>query len=71
LKVRTADAYGLAWARIVSNGRVIKEWRIRAGRTFDGRFVRKAPARPTHYRLEIVAADDRRAFSAPIYINPQ
>ena len=68
LTVHAADAYGLAWARIISNGRVIKEWRIDEDKTFDGQFIRQAPARPTHLRLEIIAADDRRALSCPIYI---
>jgi hypothetical protein len=71
LAARAADAYGLAWARIISNGRVIKEWRIREDETFQAKLTRRAPARRTHVRLEIVAADDRRAFSAPIYIEPR
>jgi len=68
LTIRAADAYGLAWARIISNGRAIKEWRVRGDATFESVLTRRAPARRTHFRLEIVAADDRRAFSAPVYI---
>ncbi len=71
LTARAADAYGLAWARILSNGRVVKEWRIREDTTFHDALTRKTPARRTHYRLEIIAGDDRRAFSAPIYIEPR
>ena len=71
LNVRAADAYGLAWARIISNGRVIKEWRIRDDAVFNDTWVRQAAARQTHYRFEVIAADDRRAFSAPVYIQPR
>ena len=71
LAARAADAYGLAWARIISNGRVVKEWRIHEETTFESELTRKTPARRTHYRLEIIADDDRRAFSAPIYIEPR
>jgi hypothetical protein len=71
LAIRAADAYGLAWVRIVSNGRTIKEWRIREDKTFDGELTRKAPSRATHFRVEIIAADDRRALSAPIYVDPR
>ena len=71
LTCRAADAYGLAWARIISNGRVVKEWRVRGDATFESVLTRKTPARRTHFRLEIIAADDRRAVSAPIYIEPK
>ena len=70
LRFRVADAYGLAWVRIVSGGKTIKEFRIRGDKVFEGQLVRKAGARRAYYRLETVADDDRRAFSSPIYVGP-
>ena len=68
-KIRAADSYGLTWVRVVSAGRVMKEYRLHEDRLFDMEFERKAAARPEYFRLETVADDDRRAFSAPIYVN--
>ena len=71
LAIRASDAYGLAWVRIISSGRVVKEWRLREETVFKEKWVRQAPARQTHFRFEVIAADDRRAFSAPVYIQPR
>lgn len=67
-KIRAADSYGLAWARIVSGGKVIKEYRLREDQVFETELARKAESKPEYFRLETVADDDRRAYSAPIYV---
>ncbi len=68
LRFRVADSAGIAWARIVSHGRVIKTWDAKGESVLAGTLARKAGARPTYYRLESGATDDRRAFSSPVYI---
>ncbi len=67
-RFRAADAAGIAWARLISRGSVVKEYRARGDRVVDGSLVRKAGARPTYYRVEAAAVDDRRVFSSPIYV---
>ena len=69
LRFRVADSAGIAWVRIVSQGRVIKEWDAKGKTLLTGTLARKASARPTYYRLESAATDDRRAFSSPIYVS--
>ena len=63
-----ADSFGLASVRIVSGGKVIKEIDARGAPLVEATLVRKATGRPAYYRLECTANDDRRAFSAPIYV---
>ena len=67
-RFRVADVAGIAWARLISQGSVVKEYRARGDRIVDGSLVRKAGARPTYYRVEAAAVDDRRVFSSPIYV---
>jgi len=71
LRFRVADSAGITWVRIVSQGRVIKEWHANGKTVLAGTLGRKAGARPTYYRLESAATDDRRAFSSPIYVGPR
>ena len=68
LRFRVADSAGIAWVRIVSRGRVIKTWDAKGKTVLDGTLGRKASAKPTYYRLESAATDNRRAFSSPLYI---
>lgn len=70
LRFRAADSAGLACARIVSDGKVLKEFAGRGEPVLAGTLTRKAAARPRHYRLETVSSDARRAFSTPIYVEP-
>ena len=67
---RVADSAGVAWIRIVSQGRVVKEVWTRNQRVVDGTWKCKAAARGRYFRLETAASDDRRAFSTPIYVQP-
>jgi len=71
LKYRVVDAAGIASVRIISKGKVTKQINTRNQTVVEGRLIRKVTANPTYYRLESTAADDRRAFSAPIYVSPR
>jgi len=70
LGYRVADSAGIASVRVISQGKVVKEIRAGGETVVDGRLTRKAGAQATSYRLESTAADDRRAFSTPIYLAP-
>ena len=70
LTYRVADAAGLASVRIVSGGRVVNELRANGKAVVELDVARKVGRKPTYYRLESTARDDRRAFSTPIYVDP-
>ena len=67
LRLRVADAGGLAWVRVVSGGETIKQCDVHGTKLFEARLVRRA-LRAGYYRIESAAIDDRRAFSTPIYV---
>ena len=71
LRFRVADAQGLASARVVSGGKAIREIQGKGRTVVEGELTRKVGAGKTYYRLESIAADQRRAFSTPIYIEPK
>jgi hypothetical protein len=68
LRVRAADTLGVALVRVISDGKIIKEFDARRADTFEGTLTRKATGRPASFRIEVVAIDNRYAFSTPIYI---
>ena len=68
LRFRAADSFGLASVRLISGGKVIKEIDAKGAPLVEGALSRKATGRPAYYRLECTANDDRRAFSAPVYV---
>ena len=70
LSFRAADSAGLASVRIVSDGKTLKEWAARNKPLLEGELVVPAKRRGGYFRLESVSADDRRAFSTPIYVRP-
>lgn len=67
LRIRVADAGGLAWVRVVAGGKTIKQYDLHGTKLFDARLVHRA-AQAGYYRIESAAIDDRRAFSTPIYV---
>jgi len=69
-RYRVADAGGIDSVRIVCNGRVVKEIPGKKRVLIQGGFAQRMPGRPGFCRLESTAADDRRAFSTPIYLVP-
>ena len=71
LRFRAADSIGLASVRIVSGGKVIKEYLPEGEALLEASLARKVGARKSYYRLECRAVDDRRAFSTPIFIEPR
>ena len=66
--VSAADADGLASVKLISGGKVKKEYRLHGKSVYRGKIEVKAGAKKTYYRLEVTSSDDRRAFSSPIYI---
>ncbi len=70
-RFKVADAGGLNSARLISNGTVIKSFQAGGLNLLSGDFRVKATSRRAYYRLETTAADDRRAYSSPIYVEPQ
>lgn len=70
LRFRVADSAGLDSVRIISQGRVVKEIEGNNKTLVSGVWTAKSKTKPVYYRLESTSADDRRAFSTPIYITP-
>lgn len=68
LRFRAADAAGLQAIRIMINGRVRKTIYNRDATCVDGEWCFTPPARGGYVRLESRATDNRRAFSAPVYL---
>jgi hypothetical protein len=64
-----ADGYGLSWARVVQDGRVVHEFECRGKDRLSGRVDIRLPAGHSYVRAECAAADDLRAYSNPIYFN--
>jgi len=70
LRVRVAAAAGVAWIRVISGGKVIKELWPRHDTRVDLTLERAAPRKATYFRIETADANGRHAFSTPIYIRP-
>jgi len=68
LRFRAADSAGLAWVRVISGGKILKEIYAKGQPVVSGTLSRKATGKPAHYRVECAGTDDRRAFSAPVYV---
>jgi len=69
LRFRAADSFGLASVRVICDGKVVKEVNANGAPLVTGTVTRKPGSKRTYFRLEATAADDLRAFSAPIYVN--
>ncbi len=63
-----ADANGLAWARIIVDGTVVKSLSLQ-GATHMREPVSVRVARGSYVRAECASMDDRRAFANPIYFS--
>lgn len=68
LRYRVADAAGLQCVRIVADGRVRKTLYPRAAACVDGEWPLASSVK-RYVRVEARAVDNRRAFSAPIYLD--
>ena len=66
-----ADGYGLSRARIIQDGKVIRRFEYR-GKKHAREAIAISPRKSGSYvRVECAANDDRRAYSNPIYFEPQ
>ncbi|MHC4562756.1 MAG: CehA/McbA family metallohydrolase [Planctomycetota bacterium] len=70
LRARIAAAAGIAFVKVISNGKVIKEIWPKHEPVVDLSLDRKATRKPTYFRIETADANGRRAFSTPIYVRP-
>ena len=68
---RIADAIGIASVRIVSDGRAIRSFCADGQQIVEGRLSQKAGGKPRYCRFECTAMDGRRAFSSPVYVEPE
>ena len=65
--VQCADSYGLAWARLVQDGRAVRELPCRGQRAQSEDVRVRLRAADGYVRAECASLDDRRAYSNPIY----
>lgn len=65
-----ADAAGLHSVRIVSNGKVVREVMGNDAPLVPGLLETRIQPKPSYFRLECTSADQRRAFSSPIFFLP-
>ncbi len=70
LRALVAAAAGVAWVRVMSGGKVIKEVWPKHEPLVDLSLERKAARKDSYFRIETADANGRRAFSTPIYIRP-
>jgi len=71
LSVRCADARGLSWAKVVQDGRPVREFTCQGRQVLDEQVDVALPRRRSYVRVECAAVDDRRAYSNPIYFRPE
>lgn len=68
LDLKAADSAGIASVKIVSCGKTIRHIEAKGEKLVEASFMTVPGRKNTYYRLEIVANDDRRAFSSPVYV---
>jgi len=69
IRFAAADSRGLHSVRMVSDGKVVREIMGKGVRGISGVLERAVRAGPSYFRLECTAADQRRAFSSPIFVS--
>ena len=70
LRARIAAAAGIAFVKVISGGKVIKEIWPKHEPVVDLSLERKAARKATYFRIETADANGRHAFSTPIYVRP-
>jgi len=70
-KFRVADSAGVNSIRIISQGKITRQFFHKGEPLIEGVLSRKMGAKPAYYRLEVSSSDDRRAFSTPVYVEPK
>ncbi|MHC4986683.1 MAG: CehA/McbA family metallohydrolase, partial [Planctomycetota bacterium] len=70
LRARIAAAAGVAFVKVISDGKVIKEVWPKHEPRVNVTVERKAKRKAGYFRIETADANGRRAFSTPIYIRP-
>jgi len=67
IRIQCADSYGLAWIRVVQDGRAVREIECRGKQRLSEDVDLKLGVKGGYVRAECAAADDLRAYSNPIY----
>ena len=67
VRIRCADSYGLNWVRVVQDGRMQREIRLRGKERMDESVDLALPSGDSYVRVECAANDDKRAYANPIY----
>jgi len=70
LRARIAAAAGVAFVKVISGGKVIKEVWPKHESVVDLAIERRAARKDTYVRIETADANGRHAFSTPIYVRP-
>ncbi len=70
LRLECADARGLNWARVISQGRELRRIELRGAKHCDRTLSLPLPRGARYVRAECAAVDDRRAYANPIYLLP-
>ena len=71
IRYAAADAMGLHSVRFIADGKVIREISGKDAPRISGVLDLAVPREPLAVRLECTAADQRRAFSSPLFIRAQ
>ena len=69
-RCRVAAAAGVAFVKVISDGKVVKEVWPKHEPRVDVTLERKAKRGNSYFRIETADANGRRAFSTPIYVRP-
>ena len=69
-RCRAADYCGLRLVRLIADGQLVHEWKLDNVPYFEEELTVVRIDGSGYFRLEAVSFDDRRAFSAPIYLTP-
>jgi len=67
VRLRCADSYGIQVARLIRDGRTVREFWCKGKPSLDETVKVKLPRRNSYVRAECVSVDDRHAYANPIY----
>jgi len=69
-QLRAADHFGLRRVRLIADGIPLESWELDDAPLFEEEFRIGNSGGDRYFRMEAVSRDDRRAFSAPLYLIP-
>ncbi len=69
--MKAADSFGIRCINLIDGGNQIHSFHLSGSTLFEDSYMILAGRNQSYYRVEVIAEDDRRAFSAPIYTVPK